>query len=132
MTFFSSGDDDQGHDIPLIPGAKPIRQPLGPGKEKKVGRQLEDLPQKDCSWRFCADYSLLNGVTQQDAYPFPRIDKSLEALSGSRYFNTLDFLSGYWQFPLSEDAQDKAALIMWKVWKWKVLPFGLTRPLSRG
>jgi len=39
----------------------------------------------------------------------------------------LDFLSGYWQVPLSPDAQDKAAFITRDgLWKWKVLPFGLT------
>jgi len=39
----------------------------------------------------------------------------------------LDLLSGYWQVPLSLDAQDKAAFITRNgLWKWKVLPFGLT------
>ena len=44
-----------------------------------------------------------------DAYPLPRIDESLEALAGSKYFSTLDLMSGYWQVPLDEDAKDKSA-----------------------
>jgi len=52
-----------------------------------------------------------NSSTIQDAYPLPRIDESLDALMGSKYFSTLDLLSGYWQVPLSPDAQDKAAFI---------------------
>lgn len=69
----------------------------------------------------------LNAITRQDAIYLPRIDESLEALSGSRYFSTIDLLSRYWQVPLSEDAQDRAAFITrGGLWKWKVLPFGLT------
>ena len=64
---------------------------------------------KDQSWKFCVDYRKLNVVTQQDAYPLPRIDESLEALSGSKFFTTLDFLSRYWQVPLDIDAQEKSA-----------------------
>jgi len=59
------------------------------------------------------DYPTLNSVTIQDTYPLPRIDESLEALAGSKFFSTLDFLSRYWQVPLSPDAQDKAAFTTW-------------------
>jgi len=57
------------------------------------------------------DYRKLNSVTIQDVYPLLRIDESLDALAGSKYFNTLDLLSGYWQVPLSPDAQEKTAFI---------------------
>jgi len=64
------------------------------------------------------DYSKLNSVTIQDAYPLPRIDESLDALAGSKYFSMLDFLSGYWQVPQSPDAQEKVVFItrdgLWK------------------
>jgi len=73
------------------------------------------------------DYRKLNSVTIQDAYLLPRIDESLDDLVGSKYFSTLDLLSGYWQVLLSPDAQVKAAFITRdELWKWKVLPFGLT------
>jgi hypothetical protein len=36
-------------------------------------------------------------------------------------------ISGYWQVPLDEDAQEKSAFCTrGGLWKWKVLPFGLT------
>jgi len=47
------------------------------------------------------DYSKLNSVTIQDAYPLPRIYESLDALAGRKFFSTLDLLSGYWHVPLS-------------------------------
>ena len=50
---------------------------------------------KDQSWRFCVNYWKLNVITLKDAYPLPRIDESLDALTGSRYFSTLELTSGY-------------------------------------
>jgi len=53
---FSCGDHDMGlakavcHEIPLAVGTVPSRQPtgrLGPKKEKKVSRQVQDLLNQD-------------------------------------------------------------------------------------
>ena len=153
---FSKGAEDMGrttlveHGIPVVEGTRPIRQPprrLGPEKEAEAEKQVQELlskgliepasgawgspvvlvRKKDNSWRFCIDYRRLNSVTQQDAYPLPRIDESLDALAGSRFFSTLDLVSGYWQVPLDLDAQEKSAFVTRSgLWKWKVLPFGLT------
>ncbi|KAL5019435.1 hypothetical protein ScPMuIL_003480, partial [Solemya velum] len=49
------------------------------------------------SYRFCVDYRKLNKVTKVDAYPLPRIDDTIDVLSGSQYFSTLDLASGFWQ-----------------------------------
>jgi hypothetical protein len=38
---------------------------------------------KDGEVRFCIDYRALNKVTKRDVYPLPRIDETLEALSGA-------------------------------------------------
>ena len=56
------------------------------------------VKKKDGSWRLCIDYRKLNSVTRQDAYPLPRIDSTLDSLSGSKYFTTLDLASGYWRW----------------------------------
>ena len=73
------------------------------------------------------DYRKLNAVTLQDAYPLPRINESLDALAGSKYFSTLHLMSGYWKVLLDADTQEKSAFTTRSgIWKWKVLPFGLT------
>ena len=43
------------------------------------------VTKRDGTTRFCVDYRKLNDVTHKDAYPLPRIDDSLEALSGSQW-----------------------------------------------
>lgn len=59
--------------------------------------------------RFCVDYRPLNSVTKKDSYPLPRIDESLDLVSGSSLFSSLDLRSGYWQVPLSPEARPKTA-----------------------
>ena len=40
------------------------------------------VQKEDGSHQFCVDYQKLNAVTRKDAYPIPRIDDSLDTLSG--------------------------------------------------
>ena len=64
---------------------------------------------KDNSWGFCVDYRKLNSVTHRGAYPLPRIDATLDALSGFSLFSTLDLASGYWQVKVAEPDKEKTA-----------------------
>lgn len=81
----------------------------------------------DGSWRLYIDSRRLNAVIKRNAYPLPRIDDNLDALMGSMYFSTLDFLNGHWQVPLEQDAQENTEFVTrGGLCTWKVLPFGLS------
>jgi hypothetical protein len=56
---------------------------------------------KDGTLRLCIDYRLLNKITIKDKFRLPRIDDTIDALYGARYFSTLDLLSGYWQIEIN-------------------------------
>ena len=73
----------------------------------RAGRKSLELPgclSEEEGWEL-AFLCGLNAVTQQDAYPLPRIDDSLNALSGNKFLSTLDPLSGYWLLGLDYDAR---------------------------
>jgi hypothetical protein len=68
------------------------------------------VKKKDGTLHFCVDYPKLNKVTKKDSYPLPRIDDTLDTLSGSKWFSTLDLKSGYWQVGLHPEDKEKTAL----------------------
>ena len=85
------------------------------------------VKKKDGSWRFCVDYRKLNSVTHQDTYPLPRIDATLDSLSGAAYFTTLDLASGYWQVEVEEQDKEKTAFSTPQGhFEFNMMPFGLT------
>ena len=82
---------------------------------------------KDGGIRFCVDYRKVNQLTLGDAYPLPRIDETLDCLSGAKYFCSIDLAAGYWQIPLSEESKQYTAFITRKgLFQFKYMPFGLS------
>ena len=84
------------------------------------------VSKKDGTKRFYVDYRRLNDRTMKDAYPIPRIDDSLDAQAGAKWFSTLDLASGHWQVELDDEAKRKSAFVVrGGHYAWKVMPFGL-------
>ena len=121
-SFISTSDSDIGrtrlvqHHID-IQGANPVKQPprrLLFHRREEVKRMLNDMlaqgviepatgpwsspvvlvQKKDGSTRFCVDFRQLNSLTKKDAHPLPRVDDTLDSLSGAQWFSTIDLSSG--------------------------------------
>ena len=151
---FSSGPRDMGrtdlikHKIDTQ-GAAPIRQPprrLPLARREEAQEAVADMlsqgviepsaspwaspvvlvKKKGGGTRFCVDYRKLNEITRKDSYPLPRIDDTLEALSGVKWFSSLDLVSGYWQVEMDEESKEKTAFSTQRgLWQFRVMPFGL-------
>ena len=82
---------------------------------------------KDNSLRFCIDFRKLNNRTVKDAYSLPRIEETIDSLSGAKYFSKLDFRSGYWQVGIKEADKHKTAFSVGPLCFFKnTMAFGLT------
>jgi len=85
------------------------------------------VKKKDGKIRPCVDYRRLNNVTQKDAFPIPRIQDCLDAMSGATVFSTLDMTSGYYQVPVRKEDRPKTAFVTKHgLFEFKTMPFGLT------
>ena len=130
-------------------GAKPVKS--APYRHSKVERDIESaeidkmlkqgiiepstspwaspvvlVKKRDGTTRFCVDYRKLNALTLKDAYPLPRIEETIDALSGSQWFCTVDAASGYWQVAMADEDKEKTAFATKRgLFQFTVMPFGL-------
>ncbi len=136
------------HDIPLLDDV-PVRQRhrrVPPSEYEVVRAHINQLlesqvirescspyaspivlvKKKDGGLRLCVDYRQLNAKTRRDAFPLPRIEESLDALTGACWFSTMDLASGYNQVPVTEgDKQKTAFCTPFGLFEWIRMPFGL-------
>ena len=153
---FSTGPTDLGrtnlvkHDIKLTddtPFKDPYRR-IPPAMYEEVRLHLKEMLEadairpsqspyssnvvlvrkKDGSLRFCIDFRKLNSRTVRDAYTLPRIDDTIDALIGAKYFSKLDLRSGYWQVEIEEDSKHKTAFTVGNMgfYECNRMAFGLT------
>jgi transposase InsO family protein len=84
------------------------------------------LRKKSGELRVCIDYRKINQKIRRDLFPLPRIDESLEALSGSKIFSTLDLCSAYSQVAVHPDDVEKTAFTTpMGLFEAVRMPFGL-------
>ena len=152
--IFSKHDDDLGltslaeHQIDLT-DSKPIKQPFRRvplafvNEEKQaIDKLLKQgvirpsnspwasplclVRKKDGSVRPCVDYRRLNKVTRPDAFPVPKVDECIDAISGSKLFSTVDLTCGYLQVPVREQDVSKTAFVSRHgLYEFTSTPFGM-------
>ena len=77
--------------------------------------------------RFCVDYRRLNELTKKDAYPIPLIAETLIQLKGAKVFTKIDMRQAFHKLRMLASPEDPTTMATrFGVFKWKVLPFGLT------
>ena len=57
-------------------------------------------------FRFTVDLRPVNAQTKRNVWPMPHADAMLAKLAGATIFFKIDFIHGYWQFPLDVDSQE--------------------------
>jgi len=84
------------------------------------------VSKKDGSLCFFVDNRKLNSVTRRDAYPLPRIDSCLDALSGARFFRAFDLRASYHQVPMDmKDADKTTFIVKTGTYRFRRVPFRL-------
>ena len=103
-------------------GAGAIRESHSP-----FAQPIVLVRKKDKSLRLCIDYRLLNKRTIKDNFPLPRIEDTLDALYGARFFTLFDLKNGYWQIEMAEEDKAKTAFTTpLGFFECNRMPFGLT------
>ena len=84
------------------------------------------VKKKTGDWRMCVDMRKLNSLCLKNNFPIPRIDETIEAMSGKSYFTLLDAKSGYHHIDLNEEDQIKTAFrTLNRTYCYKRMPYGL-------
>lgn len=150
------------HSIDLLPGTKPInirpyRLPMSQREEinRQIGKLLDEgiISRSNSAWnsplllvpkkaatdekkfRLVLDYRGLNEVTVGDSFPMVSISDLLNSIGYSRFFSTLDLVSGYHQIEVDSASKHLTAFSTGAIvqkgenlgdqFEFNRLPFGL-------
>jgi len=76
--------------------------------------------------RVCASFVRLNKLTKKDSYPLPNIQTIFDSIGRSKWFTTMDLLSGFWQVMIKPEHRHKTAVITARgLYEYAVMAFGL-------
>ncbi|XP_062550554.1 uncharacterized protein K02A2.6-like [Armigeres subalbatus] len=137
--------------IRIIPGARPVFQPLRRipiPMEEAVNNKLEQLLKRDiievkqgpATWvsplvivgkasgepRICLDLRRVNEAVVREHFPMPVVDQYLARLGKGKMWSKLDIREAFHQVELEEDSRDITTFITNRgLFRFKRLPFGL-------
>ena len=80
------------------------------------------------------DYGELTNKTPNHSGSIPDMDSTLKEIASCRYKTKMDKRSGLWQVELTPNAQELLAFItpQGRVFKWRVMPFGVANAAPLG
>lgn len=85
-----------------------LRNFIAPSNERFVSPVLLTY-RKDSRPRVCIDYRRLNKVTKKSAYPLPRMDSILDALSDAVIISTIDLTDAFHHIPNDTKSREYTA-----------------------
>lgn len=114
--------DDVRQYLDELLAAKQIRPSSSPWSFPMVLVKKRD----NSSLRLCVDYRLLNAVCVRDSFSLPRLDETLDALVGAKWFSKLDLRSGYYQISVYEPHKERTAFSAGPLgfYEWNSMPMG--------
>nr|CAE76039.1 B1292H11.25 [Oryza sativa Japonica Group] len=138
------------HKLMVRPDAKPVKQKLrrfAPDRKQAIREELDKLlkagfirevlhpewlanpdmvHKANGKWRICVDFTDLNKACPKDHFPLPRIDQLVDSTAGCELLSFLDAYSGYHQFSVTKEDEEKTAFITpFGVFCYVKMPFGL-------
>ncbi|OMO65001.1 reverse transcriptase [Corchorus capsularis] len=97
-----------------------------PAKYPEWQANIVPVPKKDGKVRMCVDYRDLNKASSKDNFPLRHIDILVDNTVGYSWFSFMDGFSGYNQIKMAPEDMEKTAFVTaWRVFCYKVMPFGL-------
>ena len=76
--------------------------------------------------RVCVNFVRLNQQTEKDSYPLAVIQYIFDKIGRSKWFTTMDLLSGFWQVKIKPEDRHKTAFITMRgLYEFVVMAFGL-------
>ena len=71
--------------------------------------------------------SIVNSCLISDSFPLPKVNETLDKLSGKRFFSTLDASAEYWTIPMEDASKEYRAFnTLWGLFHFLVMPLGLS------